>query len=101
MHLYIINASLQVVPITTDKHPYMWVDGAIEVISQSGIKYEVGPFATVLEGNYDQIISVVNSVNEFLYKQNCHEWILNVQLQMRSNGDITADEKTTKYKQDK
>ena len=100
MHHYLINASLQVVPITTDKHPYNWVDDAIEVIRQSGVKYEVGPFATVLEANYDQIISVVNSVNEFLYEQNCQEWILNVQLQMRSNRGITASEKTKKFKQD-
>ena len=100
MHYYVINASLQVLPIVTDKHPYQWVDDAIDVIRQSGVKYEVGPFATVLEGNYGQIISVVNSVNEFLYKQNCQEWILNVQLQMRSNRGITAAEKTKKFKQD-
>ena len=50
MHNYIINASLQVLPIVKDKHPYEWVDEAIEVIKQSKIKYEVGPFATVVEG---------------------------------------------------
>ena len=29
MHSYIVNASLQVIPITQDKHPYAWVDEAI------------------------------------------------------------------------
>ena len=85
-------------PIVNDKHPYEWVDEAIEIIKQSKIRYEVGPFATVVEGRYDEVLQVVNAVNEFLYAQNCNEWILNVQLQIRSSGDMTADEKTEKYK---
>ena len=56
MHNYIINASLQVVPIVQDKHPYEWVDEAIAIIQQSGIKYDVGPFATVLEGTYTEVM---------------------------------------------
>ncbi|HEV8287055.1 MAG TPA: thiamine-binding protein [Chitinophagaceae bacterium] len=99
MHNYIINASLQVLPIVNDKHPYEWVDEAIDLIKQSGLKYEVGPFATVLEGRYNEVMTVVNSINEYLYKKRCNEWILNVQLQIRSNADITASEKTEKYKQ--
>jgi uncharacterized protein (TIGR00106 family) len=99
MHDYIINASLQVLPIANDKHPYEWVDEAIDVIQQSGVKYEVGAFATVLEGNYKEVMSVVNAINEYLHEHNCNEWILNVQLQIRSNSDITAEEKIEKYKQ--
>jgi uncharacterized protein (TIGR00106 family) len=99
VHDYIINASLQVLPLTNDKHPYKWVDEAIEIIKQSGVKYEVGPLATVLEGRYNEVMSVVNTVNEYLYEQNCNEWILNVQLQIRSNTSITANEKVEKYKQ--
>jgi len=98
MHNNIINASIQLLPIVNDKHPYKWVDEAIEVVSRSGIKYEVGPFATALEGNYTEVMSVVNAVNEYLYKQNCSEWILNVQLQIRSKDDVTIDEKIEKYK---
>lgn len=98
MHQYIINASLQVLPIVNDKHPYIWVDEAIAVIQQSGIKHEVGPFATVVEGTYDEVMGVINAVNEYLYRQHCNEWILSVQLQIRSGGDMTADEKTEQYK---
>lgn len=56
MHQYLVNASLQIVPIVQDKHPYLWVDEAIAVIAASGIKYEVGPFATVIEGTYDEVL---------------------------------------------
>ena len=98
MHNYIINASIQIVPIVRDKHPYEWVDEAIAVIQQSGIKYDVGPFATVLEGTYEEVMKVVHDVNEYLYSKSCNEWISNVQIQIRSGGDITGEEKTEKFK---
>jgi uncharacterized protein (TIGR00106 family) len=97
MHKYIVNASIQIIPIVLDKHPYEWIDEAIEIIQKSGIKHEVGPFATVLEGTYDEVMAVINSINEYLYSRECNEWITNVQLQVRSKGDITGEEKTAKF----
>jgi len=98
MHNNIVNASIQLLPIVRDKHPYLWVDEAIEVINRSGIKYQVGAFSTVIEGSYNEVMSVVNAINEYLYQQNCSEWILNVQLQLRSKDDVTVKEKIEKYK---
>jgi len=97
MHQYIINASIQIVPIVLDKHPYQWVDEAISIIQKSGIKYEVGPFATVLEGTYDEVMQVIHQVNEFLYEKGCAEWITNVQIQIRSDRDVIGEEKTAKF----
>lgn len=99
MHQFIVNASIQILPIVQDKHPYEWVDEAIAIIQQSGIKHEVGTFATVLEGTYEEVMAVLNAVNEHLYSRECNEWITNVQLQVRSKGDITGDEKTAKFSQ--
>jgi uncharacterized protein (TIGR00106 family) len=98
MHNFIVNASVQIVPIVMDKHPYQWVDEAIDVIRLSGIRYHVGPFATELEGTYEEVMKVINDVNEYLFSRNCNEWICEAQIQVRSNADITADEKTKKYK---
>ena len=99
MHNYIINASIQIVPIVQDRHPYEWVDEAIAVIQQSKIKHEVGPFATVLEGTYDEVMKVIDDVNEYLYTKHCNEWISNVQIQIRSGEDITGNEKIEKFAQ--
>ena len=97
MHNYLVNASIQILPIVTDKHPYEWVDEAIAVIQQSGIKHEVGPFATVLEGTYEEVMAVIQHVNEYLLSKGCSEWISNIQVQIRTAGDITGDEKTAKF----
>lgn len=99
MHNYLVNASVQIVPIVLDKHPYEWVDEAIAVIQQSGIRYEVTPFATVLEGTYDEVMRVLHAINEVLYRKGCAEWISNVQLQVRSAGSVTGEEKTEKFRQ--
>lgn len=97
MHQYTINASIQIVPIVLDKHPYEWVDEAIAIIRQSGIRYEVGPFATVLEGSYEEVFNVIHAVNEHLYAKGCAEWISNLQVQVRSAGPVTGEEKTGKF----
>lgn len=99
MHTFIINASIQIIPVVTDKHPYEWVDEAIAIIQQSTtVQHKVGPFATVLEGKYDDVMKVIHDVNEFLYSRGCSEWITNCQIQIRSNGNITGDDKTEKFK---
>ncbi|MEP7109730.1 MAG: thiamine-binding protein [Ferruginibacter sp.] len=97
MHSYIVNASLQIIPVVQDKHPYEWIDEAISVIQQSAVKYEVGAFATTLEGSYADVMKVINDVNEYLVQKGCAEWISNMQIQIRSNGDITGEEKTAKF----
>ena len=97
MHHFIVNASLQILPIVQDKHPYEWVDEAIAIIQKCAIKYEVGAFATTLEGTYDEVMIVINNVNEYLLQKGCAEWISNIQIQVRSNGDISGEEKTAKF----
>lgn len=98
MHNYLINAALQIIPIVEDKHPYQWVDEAIEVIVASGLKYEVQAFSTVVEGSYEQVIQLIHEINEYLLQKGCAEWICNAQVQIRGSGDITAEEKTGKYR---
>jgi len=98
MHNHTINASLQILPVVQDRHPYEWVDEAIAVIRQSGVKHEVGPFATVIEGSYTEVLTVINNINEYLQQKGCAEWIFNAQIQIRANADITGEEKTAKFK---
>jgi uncharacterized protein (TIGR00106 family) len=97
MHSNIVNAAIQLIPVVQDRHPYDWVDEAIEVIRQSGIKNETGAFATVVEGTYAEVMAVVHQVNEHLLQRGCTEWITNVQIQIRSTGDITVNDKTCKF----
>ncbi len=56
------NVGVQVLPLVED--PYAVVDKAIEAIQASGVKYEVGPLETVLEGDdLDQLIEVAKAAH--------------------------------------
>ena len=98
MHTYKINVAIQLVPIHTTEHPYEWVDSVIDLIKESGLEYEVGPFNTSVEGSYPEIRELINRINDFLVQEKCPEWLLNVQYQFRSEGDISAAEKTNKFR---
>lgn len=94
MNNHITNASLQLIPIVQDRHPYEWVDEVIGLIDRSGLKYSVGPFGTSIEGTYSEIKQMIEDINQYLHQHNCAEWVLNVQWHMRSGGDVTVEEKT-------
>lgn len=99
MHNYLVNAAIQLIPVLQDKHPYKWIDEVIEkLIMQSNLTYEVNAFATVVEGKYTEVMQLIDTINEYLVTQHCHEWICNIQLQLRADADITADEKTAKFR---
>ncbi len=98
MHKFLVNASIQILPIVQDKHPYEWVDEAIEVIQASGLKYEIGAFHTVVEGTCQEVMTLIDAINEYLFTRQCREWITSVQIQIRSDRDMTADEKTDKFR---
>lgn len=98
-HSYIISASLQLVPIVPgSKHPYDWIDEVISIIKSSGLPYEVGPFSTSVESDYKSVMELIDSINSFLFAQKCQEWVLHVQLQLRSEADMTSNEKTDKHR---
>lgn len=98
-HSYIISASLQLVPIIPGaKHPYEWIDEVIAIIKASGLSHEVGPFSTSVESDYKSVMSLIDNINGFLFSQKCPEWVLQVQLQLRSGADMTSDEKTDKHR---
>lgn len=98
MHQFTVNASIQILPVVQDRHPYEWVDEGIAIIQNSGIRHEIGPFATTLEGTYEEVMAVISAVNEHLYTRRCNEWITSIQIQIRSGGDITGDEKVAKFR---
>ena len=97
MHSHTICATIQILPLAQDKHPYEWVDEAIPIIINSGIQYDVRSFATEIEGTYAEVMQVIQDVNDHLYQKGCAEWITNIQIQIRADRAISAIEKTEKY----
>lgn len=95
---HIINAAIQVIPKSNTKDIYAIVDKAIEAIDQSGLKYEVTPLETVIEGPYDQVMDTMKQAQEAAFNHGADEILVNIKLQVRKNGDVTFEEKVAKYR---
>lgn len=98
-HPHIVSIAVQLVPVQSgDKHPYEWIDEVIAIIKASGVAYEVGPFSTTIESDYKSITRLIDNINSFLLSKNCPEWLLNIQMQIRTGEDITSSEKVDKHR---
>jgi len=61
------NVSVQVLPLVEDAYPI--VDKAIAAIQASGVKYEVGPLETTLEGDdLDKLLEVAKAAHRACFE---------------------------------
>jgi len=93
-----INLALQIIPKSDKQDLYTLVDKAIQVIQKSGLKYEVCPFETVMEGGYEEILDVVRNAQSACFEAGAEELLVNIKMQVRRDGDVRIEEKTGKYK---
>jgi len=91
-----VNIALQILPSSKTIHPYALVDAAIEVIIASGLKYKVTPFETVMEGTYDEIMTVVKQAQEACYEAGADSLMTYVKIQS-SREDVSIVDKMGKY----
>jgi uncharacterized protein (TIGR00106 family) len=93
-----INLGIQIVPKSKTLDSYALVDKAIEVIQNSGVKYEVTPFETVMEGPEDKLMAIARQAQEAVLEAGADEILVYYRMQIRNNADVTMAEKTAKFK---
>ncbi|MFN2126268.1 MAG: MTH1187 family thiamine-binding protein [Anaerolineales bacterium] len=93
-----INLAIQVIPKSLKHDQYSLVDAAIEAIQQTGLKYEVCPFETVIEGEYGETMKAVKNAWTACFKAGAEEVLVNLKFQIRKGGDVTIEAKTGKYR---
>ncbi len=93
-----INLALQILPRSDTVDLYQLVDSAIRVIQDSGLKYQVCPFETVIEGDYETVMSVVKKAQEACFASGADELLVNIKIQIRKGADVTIEEKVGKYR---
>jgi uncharacterized protein (TIGR00106 family) len=90
--------SIQIIPKTKngeDVIPY--VDEAIKIIAESGVKYEVHPLETTMEGELDELFRIISLMNERMIEMGSKNVISQVKILFQPEG-ITMDDLTDKYK---
>ncbi|TAA73414.1 thiamine-binding protein [Planococcus salinarum] len=90
--------SIQIIPKTKhgeDTIPY--VDQAIAVIDESGVKYRVGPLETTMEGELSELLSIVEKMNEKMIAAGNESVISQVKVFYNPEG-ASMDALTEKYR---
>jgi uncharacterized protein (TIGR00106 family) len=94
-----MNVGVQVLPLIDDAYPI--VDKAIEAIQASGVKYEVGPLETTLEGDdLDQLIEVAKSAHRACFKAGARKVVTIIKIAESLEG-TSIEEKVGKYRKAK
>ncbi len=93
----IINAAIQIVPHSNSTHPYDIVDDAIKVIQDSGLRYQVTPMETVVEGKYDEIMAVFKAAQEASFLAGGEELVVSIRLHVKRDADISFESKVAKF----
>ncbi|PNB65921.1 hypothetical protein C1X30_35690, partial [Pseudomonas sp. FW305-BF6] len=73
--------SVQIIPKTNKIEEVIpAVDAAIKVIDESGVKYQVQPLETTMEGDLHQLLNIVQKMNEKMIEIGCHNVITQMKI---------------------
>jgi len=92
-----VNVSLQVIPNVPEERIYPVVDKVIEMIAKSGVKYEVGPMETTMEGELDTLLEIVKKAQYICTAEGAKRVLSVVKIDYKEEG-VTMDEKISKYR---
>lgn len=92
-----INAAIQLLPLSNNIDQYKIIDEAIALIKNSGLKYVVCPFETVIEGNYDEVVQLIADIKNSALKGDNEEIIINLKLHCNNKKSLFIDDKIGQY----
>lgn len=87
--------SVQIIPKGEDV--ISLVDKAIAIIDQSGVKYEVHPLETTMEGELSELLHIIEKMNKRMVELGSYNVITQVKILYQPEG-ITLETLTEKYR---
>lgn len=89
--------SIQIIPKTPNGEDVIpFVDAAIEVIEQSGLKYFVSPLETSIEGDMKQLLPLIEQMNSRMLELGCASIISQVKFYHAES--VSMDQLVEKYR---
>lgn len=90
-----VNVSVQILPLVDD--PFPLIDRAIRVIQASGVKHEVDPMETVMEGPLDQLLEVAKAAHLACMQAGAERMVTLIKIGDRAGG-TSMESKVAKYR---
>jgi uncharacterized protein YqgV (UPF0045/DUF77 family) len=92
-----INVAIQVLPEAEGKLKYSLVDKAIEAIRETGLRYQVCPFETVVECTFEQLPDLIGKIHEACKNAGTEKMLTNLKIQVDFENEVTIEDKMEKY----
>lgn len=89
-------AEFSITPVTVDNlTPF--IDAAIDVIKNSGLKYEVEALGTTIEGELDQVLEVIKRAHQVVMDMGAGRVLTEIRIDHKAVG-VTIDEEVERYR---
>ncbi|MCM3238476.1 thiamine-binding protein [Heyndrickxia oleronia] len=90
--------SIQIIPKTKNgENVIPYVDEAISIIERSGVKYQVNPLETTMEGDLTELFAIVEKMNQRMIELGSPNVISQIKVLYQPNG-ASMDQLTEKYR---
>jgi uncharacterized protein (TIGR00106 family) len=90
--------SIQILPKTKNNEDVIpYVDRAIQVIQESGVKYQVSSLETTMEGDMDQLLGIVKKMNDTMIEFGSPSVLSQIKILFNPQG-ASMDKLTEKYR---
>ncbi len=97
--MYTTSIAIQVLPDVLDMDKVCAiVDKVIAFIDSTGCQYEVGPFETTVEGDFDQLMEIIRRCQEIPIEEGAPSTKAYVKIFHNPKGVLTIHEKIDKYR---
>ncbi|OGG16662.1 hypothetical protein A3D78_07635 [Candidatus Gottesmanbacteria bacterium RIFCSPHIGHO2_02_FULL_39_14] len=91
--------SIQVLPLNQDnKSSVRIIDQVIKLIKKSGVKHEVGPLETTMEGDLGSLLEIVKKIQYLVIKKGAESVHSNIKIIYSPKGVMTIEEKVKKHR---
>ncbi|KGA98938.1 hypothetical protein AJ85_11455 [Alkalihalobacillus alcalophilus ATCC 27647 = CGMCC 1.3604] len=88
-----VLAGFQLLPNQKEDHTGGIIEETIETIENSGLRYQVGPLETVVEGDFDSIMTLVKDIHVKAFEAGADEFFSNIKIHYRVKGVSLEDKK--------
>ena len=85
-------AEFSITPIGAGVSVGTHVAKAVRVVHESGLKYQVNPMGTVVEGRWDEVLGVIKRCNDELLKE-CERLSISIKIDSRRGPAPPMEEK--------
>lgn len=96
-----VIAEIVVVPLGTGTSISKYVAQCHQVLDQWGLKYQLTPMSTIVEGPLDEIMEVVKKMHEVPFENGAHRVSTSIRIDDRRDKKITMEGKVSAVEEKK